>query len=254
MNQYVRKDNDINSSYYNSSQTLDERTKSIKDKLEKKKIITNTAVMLGLLTMVGLLLSKNMVLLLEHKMPFEIDFVQLAPSEIFASCFKVSVFFALYFSLPFTLFSLGKKYSAKLNDIDSKYLVKLIAIGFGLFTAGILAAYYFFIPSSLFFFMGFNSSLAKVGISISSYTSYCLQTILFTGCMFELPVIYDFIKKTNCVTTKMLLTYWKPVLIASTIFSYILTSPDVFTQLFVVVGAFLVYSSCIFAAKIVEAN
>lgn len=256
MSQHVNEDliiNNVYSAYKEISRPKNSASSGVK-KVKIKNTLLNIVFSLLIFTTVGLLLSNWIIIALEKQMPFNFDFIQLNPFEIFNSSLKVAIFFGIYASSPFIILNLSKFWPEKFSLIPIKSLFKFTMWAFVLFAGGALFSFYILIPAILYFVAGFNSNLAKTAISISSYTSFCLQMILLAGLTFELPLFYILLAKTDLISLKKIISNWKPILIGAAVVTFLLTSPDILTQIFSMAGMAALYGLCIFIAKLVEHN
>lgn len=221
----------------------------IKDELKIRIIYSAIAIFVSF--MLGFLFSGYLIKILQAQ-ALTIKFIQLSPDESLTASLKVTIFFGLYFSSPFVLYQLAR---LKLNDnkfLSKNFVLKLLTGSFFLFFLGILFAYYALIPSILFFLLGFNSNLAATSFSISKYVSFCLQIILISGIIFEFPIFLVLLAKTNFINYKKLVSSWKKVAIGAFIFSIVLTSSELLTQVFLAGIILLFYGLAIATTRIVE--
>jgi Sec-independent protein secretion pathway component TatC len=127
-------------------------------------------------------------------MPFKINYIQLSPAEIFTSSFKIALFFGLYVVGPFILYSVFKYFLSKREMFSKKNTNIMLLKLFIAFSFGVLAGYFFLLPMLFYFLLGFNIGVAIISISISSYVTFCLSVLLFTGLLFSIPVISKMVK------------------------------------------------------------
>ncbi|MFH0703145.1 MAG: twin-arginine translocase subunit TatC [bacterium] len=215
----------------------------VKDYTKFKTEITHFFVVFVLASTVILVFSRQLIKILLMQVPFTINFVQLTPAEIFLSSLKIAVLTGFYLSFPVIIYYLKK--------FNKKILFTSLMSGFLLFAAGILFAYYVAIPLLLLFLLGFNSNLAHINISISSYVSFCLQVILIIGMAFELPVFCILLVKTRFISSKKLISLWKYVFIGALAVSFIIASSlELFAQIMFAGIILFFYGICIAITKI----
>lgn len=229
---------------------------SSKKKMQIKNAVLNIVLSFTVFGALGLLLSKIIITVLEKQMPFDVNFVQLNPFEIFNSSFKIAFLFGLYFVAPVVAFNLRRIFIDKFDElkIDGKFFFKMVFMAFILFAIGAIAAFYILIPAILYIMMGFNSALATTAVSISGYTSFCMQLIIISGLFFEIPVFYMFINKTRLLNASILLSKWKPILITIIILSILVSLQDLFTQIISVAAIAVLYLLSVLVVKFIEHN
>ena len=237
MNQYVKENSPI---------------KQIIKKIKELKI--NTILYLSsfiALLIFGLSASKGFIDLLKAQAPDNVIFIQFSPTEVFFNSFEVALLLSLCLSLPFILYKYFLYKHPKINDIDKKLLINSLIGGFFLFLLGVMAAYYVFIPASLYILLGYSSGIATLNMSISNYISYCLNFIIIIGIIFEFPLYSIILKKTKFINYKKLTINLKKILIGIGITAFILTfSTPIFTFIFLAVTILLLYGFIIFITKI----
>ncbi|EKE04758.1 MAG: Sec-independent periplasmic protein translocase [uncultured bacterium] len=201
----------------------------------------------------GLLFSGNIIKILQLQLPFTVNFLQSGPDEIFVASLRVATFIGLYLAFPVVAYQFARIKFDNKGENEKSFLI-LASVGFILFTFGILFAYYALIPSTLFFLLGFNSDVATASFSISKYVSFCLNTILIGGIIFESPVFLGILAKTNLITYEKLISSWKKVAIGTFAVSIILTSTELFTQIFLAITLLTFYGIGLATTKIIEGD
>jgi len=215
---------------------------------EHKKAVKHSFLVFIITFILGLGFSTGIIKLFQDRIPFDINFIQTAPSEIFILILKVAVLFGLILSLPTIIYYFLKpKFE---NQDDKKQFILTLAGGFFLFFIGILFAYWILIPILLYILFGFNFNLAGINIDISSYISFCLLTALICGIVFELPVIIFILKKINLLEDKTLLNYWKYAVAAAILLPVFVISNELYEILFYSITLLLFYFLIVFIAKV----
>src|SRR5262249_48738225 len=107
--------------------------------------------------------------LLQQVAPKSVEFVQLAPGEVFLASFKLSVIVGFGLALPVLLYHLLRFASPALESREKRMIFPLLATGIVLFAAGVVFAYYGVLPFMLDFLLGYGQEVAKNQLSIASY-------------------------------------------------------------------------------------
>jgi|GEM_PF-3221147 len=214
---------------------------------EHKRAVKHSLLVFIITFILGLGFSTGIIKLFQGRTPFEINFIQTIPSEIFILIMKVAVFFGLFLSFPVIAYYLVKSEFKKTED--RKQLILTLLGGFFLFFIGVMFAYWIIIPVSLYILLGFNFNLAAININISSYISFCLLTVFVSGIVFELPVIIFILRKIDLLKSEIILKYWKYVVATAFLLPILVISNELFEILFYSVTMLLVYFLIVFIAK-----
>ena len=111
-----------------------------------------------------------------------------------------------------------------------------------LFILGVLFAYYVIIPLSVHFLGSYQVSEEVINqINLMSYISLVSAIALAVGLIFELPVLIYFLTKIGLVTPEYLKKYRRHALVILLVLSAIITPPDVFSQILVVLPLMFLY-------------
>jgi sec-independent protein translocase protein TatC len=196
----------------------------------------------------SLVVCDYLIKIFQAKTPFTVDFLYLTPEGAIIATLETAIFTALYIASPFILYKLIR---LKLNT-DKKSLIIVLFVAFLLFGLGILFAYYALIPVLLFFLLGLSSNIGHPSFSVTGYTDFCIKSIIFSGIIFEFPVLLIILAKTDLIKSAKLMEHWKEAAIGAFILSVILTYSELSTFVFFAAIILLLYGSVILTAKIVE--
>lgn len=122
-----------------------------------------------------------------------------------------------------------------------------------LFLLGVLFGYYVLAPMSIQF-LGTYQVSDQVGnqISLDSFISTVTSLTLYTGVVFELPIIIYALSKLGIISSAFLKKYRKHAFVVVLIIAAIITPPDVLSQCIVTVPLMLLYEASIVVAKRIE--
>jgi sec-independent protein translocase protein TatC len=111
-----------------------------------------------------------------------------------------------------------------------------------LFMLGIAFGYLILSPLCVQFFSNFSISDEVENIfKINDFINLILTTTLYSGIIFELPIVIYFLSKLGIVTPELLRKYRKHALIIVLILSAIITPPDFWSQIIVAVPIMILY-------------
>ena len=185
------------------------------------------------------------------------DFVEteaFAPAETFMLSMKLSLFAGIIVSFPLLFYFLLEFVLPGLTARERKLMFPALSIGFGLFLAGVLFAFFFVIPRALEFFHEYSTDLGiKDRWRIGQYISFVVTFSLIFGFAFELPVVVMVMVKLGLLTsgTMRRTRGWAVIIIL--IASAILTpTGDAFTMSLLAAPMIIMYEVCIWLAVLHE--
>ena len=125
-----------------------------------------------------------------------------------------------------------------------------------LFIAGVVFGYYVLAPMSIQFLGTYTVSESVPNlVDLNSYIGTITSLTLWTGVVFELPMVVYFLARTGVVGPGFLRTYRRHAYVIILIIAAIITPPDVTSQLIVSFPLIILYEGSIFlAARTVRAR
>ena len=174
----------------------------------------------------------------------------LKPTETFMLSMKLSFFAGIILAFPLLLMFVLQFVLPGLHSHEKRVMWPAMAVGFGLFLAGVLFAYYGVLPRALTFFYEWSGSL---GVSndwrIGEYISFATQFTLLFGLSFELPVVVMVFVKLGLLTYETMSKTRSYAILAIFVAAAVLTpTPDVFTLLLMALPMIILYEICIWLA------
>jgi len=212
----------------------------------------------GFISLIGFSLlsyrfSETIVKDMINKAP-DIDFVFIAPTELFMSYIKIAIIGGIIFSLPIILFNIWLFLKPGLSLGERKLIIRSLFLGGILFILGALFAYLIVLPMTITFFASFQIEKIRAMISFSSYLSFTTTFVLAFGLVFEVPILMTIVVKIGLVSTETLKKNKKVAVLIIFILAAILTPPDVISQILLALPMILLFEIGMFFAKIVENN
>ena len=165
---------------------------------------------------------------------------------------KVSIFAAILFALPVILWQLWLFIAPGLYDNEKKLVIPFVFGGTGMFTIGVLFAYYIVTPFGFQFLITFGSFLYTPLINIEDYVGFFTKILLGFGVAFELPVIASFLGIIGLVTDRTLIGFFKFAIVIIFVMAALLTPPDVLTQLLMAAPLIILYGASILLLKLIN--
>lgn len=174
----------------------------------------------------------------------------LKPTETFMLSMKLSFIAGILLALPLLLFFILQFVLPGLHDNERKALWPALAIGSGLFLAGVFFAYFLVLPRALTFFVEWSE---RIGVQndwrIGWYISFATNFTLLFGVAFELPVVVMLFVKLGLLSYDTMSRTRRYAIVAIFVLAAVLTpTPDVMTLTLMAAPMILLYECCIWLA------
>lgn len=171
----------------------------------------------------------------------------LNPTEGFMLSIKLSLFAGIVISFPLLLLFTLQFVLPGLKKNEKRALWPAMAIGFGLFLAGVLFSYFFVLPKVLDFFYNYSQQMGVTNEwRIGYYISFATQFTLIFGLAFELPVVVMTLVKLGVLNYEIMRNTRSYAILAIVVIAALITpTPDVATLAFLAVPMILLYEICI---------
>ncbi len=181
------------------------------------------------------------------------NMVNTALSGQFNLHMQVAMVAAVVVAVPYLLWELWRFVLPALTPRErhkSRMFVFYVSLCF--FT-GLLFGYYIITPLSISFFVTYQASAEITNmIDVKSYLSTVLHVSLACAIVFQLPLLVYFLTKMGLITTSFLKRYRRHAIVLLTILSAIITPPDLFSLVLVVIPLYALYELSIYLASKVE--
>ena len=178
-----------------------------------------------LLFVLGIFLSSFIIRNMQEGLPFTINFLQLSPFEVLFNYLRMGFFLSFFLTLPFFLYQFGKLkinkdiFSERINLLYNALIILAIII------VSILFVYKIVFPMEIIFLYGLNFDVAYFSSSLSAMISTFVFTLFIVVMLLLLPLLRNLIKKSQLFNYATFVTYRKPVMIYSAIFSALIILP-----------------------------
>lgn len=117
------------------------------------------------------------------------DVTTFGVAEPFMTSFMVSLYAALCVALPIIVYQLWAFLAPAFEEKDQKVVSRCVLAATFLFVGGVLFSYFIVLPSATPFLLGFDSDQYDIQLRARDYYSFVGMTSVFTGLVFELPVV-----------------------------------------------------------------
>jgi sec-independent protein translocase protein TatC len=149
-------------------------------------------------------------------------------------------------AFPFVLWEIWRFVSPGLHPTERKPLRGIVAFASFLFMMGVAFGYFLLAPLSIQFFGSYQvSASVQNAVALDSYIAMVTSVTLWTGILFELPMVVLFLTRAGLVTPAFMRTYRKHAFVIVLVAAAIITPPDVVSQLIVAAPLMLLYEGSI---------
>ncbi|MDX9751895.1 MAG: twin-arginine translocase subunit TatC [Flavobacteriales bacterium] len=158
----------------------------------------------------------------------------------------VSFAAGLVVAFPFVLWELWRFVAPGLHPAERASLRWVVAFASLLFMAGVALGYFLLAPMSIRFFGGYTVSDAVQNvIALDSYIGMVTSVTLWTGVVFQLPIVVLFLTRAGLITPAFMRTYRRHAFVLVLVLAAIITPPDVLSQLIVSAPLMALYEGSI---------
>jgi sec-independent protein translocase protein TatC len=184
-----------------------------------------------------------------------IELVWRKPAESFFTAMKLALYAGLIVAFPLIFYFLLEFVMPGLTPREKKLLWPALAIGFGLFLAGVFLAFFFVVPNTLQFFHIFGSDIegTRDQWTVADYTTFVTTFSLIFGASFELPVVVLVLVKLGLLTSEFMRRTRSWAIVIITVVAAVITpTGDPGTLASLAVPMIVMYEACIWIAVWME--
>ena len=174
-------------------------------------------------------------------MPDDSSMIAIEVASPFLIPFKLTLFLALFISIPYVLYQLWSFVAPGLYRHERRLAVPLLVSSTVLFYAGAAFAYFVVFPLVFAFFTGTAPEGVSVMTDISRYLDFVLTLFFAFGAAFEVPVLTVLLVWTGMATQKGLREKRPYVIVGAFVIGMLLTPPDVISQTLLAVPVWLLF-------------
>ena len=179
-----------------------------------------------------------------------IDLVNLSPAGGFVVAFQVALYGGAVLAAPFIFYFVAMFVFPALKIRERKHVYRGLAIGSGLFLAGVTFCYFVLMPVALSASQMYSNwlGLGAVQWRAEEYISFVCKFMLGMGLGFELPVVILTLVKIGVIGYRTLASARRYMIVVNLFLGAILTTPEVITQLIMFVPLQLLYEISVWIA------
>ncbi|MCF8233429.1 MAG: twin-arginine translocase subunit TatC [Bacteroidales bacterium] len=165
----------------------------------------------------------------------------------------VSIVAGIIVAFPYIIYEVWRFISPALYEKERKHTTGAVAVCSLLFILGVLFAYFLIVPLTINFLGTYQvSDFVANQVALSSYIGTVVSVTLGVGIVFELPILVYFLTRVGILTPEFLRKNRKYMIVVLLIISAIITPPDVFSQILVVIPLMILYEISISISKRVQ--
>lgn len=177
-----------------------------------------------------------------HFAEYHIRLISTELSGQFTAHITTSLCLGLLCSSPYILYELFRFISPALYEDERRHSTLVVTAVYFLFALGVAMSYLIIFPISFRFLGTYQVDPAVENqINLSSYVSTFSTLTFLMGLVFQVPVITYFLAKFGLLSAATMARYRKHAILVIALVAAIITPPDIFTLIIVVVPIYLLY-------------
>ncbi len=188
-----------------------------------------------------------------------IKIININMSGQFMTHMYISMVAGVIVAFPYIIYEIWSFINPALKSKERKYSGGAVIASSALFILGVLFSYFLIVPLTVNFLGTYQvSEFVENNMSLSSYISTVVSVTFSVGLVFELPIFVYFLTKVGVITPAFLKRNRKYMLVILLSISAIITPPDVFSQILVVIPLLGLYeisigiSNRIYKKRVIE--
>jgi sec-independent protein translocase protein TatC len=179
-----------------------------------------------------------------------LQIINISMSGQFLTHMYISTVAGFIVAFPYILYEIWSFVKPALYDKEQKYSKGAVFISSLLFLLGVLFSYFLIVPLTVNFLGNYQVSEAVLNqVSLKSYINTVVSVTFAVGVVFELPILVYFLTKIGVITPDFLTKNRKYMFVVLLILSAIITPPDMFSQIMVVIPLAGLYEVSIKVSK-----
>ncbi|MDQ0271526.1 twin-arginine translocase subunit TatC [Cytobacillus purgationiresistens] len=224
----------------NSEQTLVEHLTDL------RKVLIRSLIFFLLCFIICLVFINRLIPLLAN----HYELVMLGPLDVIRLYTGIAGSLSLGVSLPFIAFQAWLFIKPALSDKEAKMSVLFFPAILLSFVVGLLFGLFIVFPTIYGFLMKLGETNFAMMITAREYFSFLLMSTIPFGFLFEVPLLLVFLTSIGVVTPDMLRSIRKYAYLVLAVVSALITPPDFFSQILVMIPLIGLYELGILLSRI----
>ena len=163
--------------------------------------------------------------------------------------FKLTMFLALYLSMPYVLYQIWAFVAPGLYSRERRFVFPLLFSSIILFYLGTAFAFFVIFPVLFSFFNSVAPAGVLVMTDISHYLNFVLKLFFAFGMAFEVPIATILLIRTGITTVESLTRKRPYIIIGAFTIGMLLTPPDLFSQTLLAVPIWLLFELGLYCSR-----
>jgi len=180
----------------------------------------------------------------------KLQIINIKMSGQFLTHMYVSIVTGFIFAFPYVMWEFWRFVKPAMKETERKYSSGGVFISSVLFMSGVLFSYFLIVPLTVNFLGTYHVSETVYNqISLMSYINTVVSLTFAVGLVFELPILVFFLTKTGILTPDFMKENRKYMYVIMLVVSAVITPPDMFSQILVVLPLIVLYEISIGVSK-----
>lgn len=229
----------------------DEARMSILEHLtELRERLLKAVIAVGVGLIVGTILTPQLIGILVAPLGEQVP-IAIAPTESPIVFFKISLIIGLVVAMPVIIYQLFMFAAPGLEPSEKRYIIIGAPAVALCFAAGVVFAGIVLIPAAIPFMDIFFGRFVEQRYSIDLYISFVSTVLLWTGLVFETPLVMFFFSKLGVTTPMTFAKARRGVFIGAAVVAAIITpTHDPFNMLLVMIPFLILYELGILLSRV----
>ena len=173
-------------------------------------------------------------------------------AEAFFTYMKVGFVAGLMLASPFVLYQIWGLVGRRLDQDKKRYVLPFVLAGSLFFALGILFGYFVALPFGCKFLLKYASQSITPMPDMSDYLSFSVRFLLTFGLVFEFPILLLILARIGAINAKMLAQKRRYAILMIFIFAFIISPPDMISQVLMALPLMGLYEVSILLCKILK--
>jgi len=175
------------------------------------------------------------------------------PMEGLVAHFRIALMAGITFAMPVLIYQTLMFVSPGLTSKEKRWVYSIVFAATLAFAGGVAFAFFIALPPALDFLLNYPEDVAEPHIKIGSYVDFVTRLLLWTGIVFETPLVIMGLARLGVVSSRQLLRFWRYAIVGAFVVAAIVTpSIDPVTQSFVAGPIIVLYGLGVLLARLVE--
>lgn len=169
------------------------------------------------------------------------NYIYTSISEMFSLHLRISFYSSVFLCFPYIAYQIWSFLKPALTEKEFKIASKIFVLSPVMFLIGVCLAFYFVIPNIISALINEAKQTAEFLPKLSENVSFIMRFLLLFGLGFEMPLVILFLDRLNILKIQTIKKLWREVVILIVTVSAIITPPDAFSMISLMVPLILLY-------------